>query len=75
MATESIQNPIGIYRNPDTKAEIGCTEAAMADAVVRQGFRLVKECATSSEVNEALAAKAASQAAQAPAKGVSNATE
>lgn len=69
MAIESIQNPIGIYRNPDTKTEIGCTEPAMADAVVRQGFRLVKECATTAEVYELSAPKPAPAQAPAPKEG------
>lgn len=64
MNNESVQNPIGIYRNPDTKAEIGCTDPAQADAVVRQNFRLVKQCESIQEVTELLNRKAKTQGEQ-----------
>ena len=36
------ENPIGLYRNPDGK-EVGVLDPAAGDAVIRQGFTLVKE--------------------------------
>lgn len=36
-------NPIGLYRNSDNKQEIGCEHPSQADAVVRQGYVLVRE--------------------------------
>lgn len=49
-------NPVGLYRNPNTKAEIGCLDPAQGDAVVRQGFVLVRrglEAAKQAGVTEA----------------------
>ena len=40
--TTPVENPIGLYRNPDGK-EIGVLEPAAGDAVVRQGYVLVEE--------------------------------
>ena len=51
-------NPEGLYRNPATKQEIGCLHPSQADAVVRQGFVLVREGLE--------AAKAAGQSAAKP---------
>jgi hypothetical protein len=65
-AAETVRNAIGIYRHPQTKAEIGCTDPIHADAAVEQGFRLVKQCETAKEVAEAAKAKAAAPAPAAP---------
>ena len=52
--TSTAPNPIGVYRHPDGH-EIGVTDPIMGDAVVRQGFTLHKQYATSAEVSKATA--------------------
>lgn len=67
---ENFKNPIGIYRHPVNKAEIGCTDPAQADAVVQAGFRLVKDFENVADVIEAAKEKKAEAVAPVAPQGV-----
>ncbi len=41
--TSTKNNPIGLYKDPQSGAYIGALEEAQADAYVRNGFQLVQE--------------------------------
>lgn len=45
-------NPVGLYKNPDTGVYLGVLDPAQGDAVVRQGFRLVKEGSEAATMTE-----------------------
>lgn len=71
-AAENVANPIGVYRNPKTKTEVGCLDPAQADAAVQAGFQLIKqytyeEMMELSREQQAAVANPAPEATEAPA--------
>lgn len=41
--TSNASNPIGLYKDPASGKYIGAIHEAQADAMIQQGYRLVKE--------------------------------
>ncbi|MEI7632138.1 MAG: hypothetical protein WCJ60_02345 [bacterium] len=41
--TTTVDNPVGLYYDKESKTYIGCIDPIQADAVVRLGYVLVKE--------------------------------
>lgn len=73
-SAENFANPVGLYHNPGNGAYIGVLDPAQADAVVRQGFNLVKEGEqaakrTQAEIDAIVAKREAAQPAPASEEG------
>lgn len=43
-------NPIGLYQDPESKQYIGALDSIQADAMVQQGYKLVREARSVEDV-------------------------
>lgn len=70
--TSTAENPIGLYKDPSSGKYTGAIHPAQADAMVRQGYKLVKEgqeaaMYSEKQISEILAAAGQTEEPEAPA--------